>query len=71
MLYIYVLTLLLATYIRTYIRIRTVIYVTLPITSKQASKVYIARIDCLCIYCIVIIIMYTFVRSRVFNICGF
>ena len=45
---------------------------------KQASKVYIARIDCLCICGIVIIIMYTFVRGylifvvfNVYYICGF
>ena len=74
--YIYVLTLLLATYIRTYIRIRTVIYVTLPITSKQARYILLELIAC--VYGIVIIIMYTFVRGylifvvfNVYYICGF
>ena len=41
------LSLLLATYIRTYIRIRTVIYVTLPIiTSKQARYILLELIAC-------------------------
>jgi hypothetical protein len=67
-----------SSYIYTYIYTYTYRYLRNVTNYKQASKVYIARIDCLCIYGIVIIIMYTFVRGylifvvfNVYYICGF